>query len=129
MTDCKAGPITPLEPAAVDATITGTPGLLVIDFWAPWCPPCVVLLTLIAELVPEFEGRVTFTKFNVDDDSARAVAMGIRGVPTLIFFRDGVEVERLVGTENQCALRRRLERLVGGASFGKSDSGVCEESE
>jgi len=118
MTDSHAGPITPLEPAAIEDTITGTRGLLVLDFWAPWCPPCVVLLTLIAELVPEFEGRVTFAKFNVDHDSTRAVAMGIRGVPTLIFFRDGVEVERLVGTETQCALRKRLARLVGEAGSG-----------
>jgi thioredoxin 1 len=127
MTAPHAGPITPLAPDAIEATIANTPGLLLLDFWAPWCPPCVVLLTLIAEIVPEFEGRVTFAKFNVDDDCGRCVAMGIRGVPTLIFFRDGVEVERLVGTETQGALRKRLERLLGsgvdGAGGGKGGAG------
>jgi thioredoxin 1 len=113
MTESHCPRIAPLTPDALDTTIAGTKGILVLDFWAPWCPPCLALLTVLAELVPAYEGRVTFVKFNVDHDSARAVAMGIRGVPTLIFYKDGVEVERLVGTEGQAALKRRIGRLLG----------------
>lgn len=102
-----------LMPEEVEARISGTTGLFVLDFWAPWCAPCRAMLTLMEEIAHDFAGRITFAKFNVDDDSALSVAKGIRGVPTLIFYQDGVEVERLVGTESPGALRDRLRRLIG----------------
>lgn len=112
MTD-PAVPIPALEPGHLDAAVAETAGLLVLDFWAPWCAPCRAMLTLLEEIAPEFVGQVTFAKFNVDDDAALSVARGIRGVPTLIFFRSGIEIDRLVGTESPGALRERIRRLLG----------------
>lgn len=105
-----------LKPDTFDAFVQGTPGLLVLDFWAPWCAPCRVLLGLLEQLEDEFGAPVTFAKLNVDDDPGRAVAMGVRGVPTLVFLRDGREVGRIVGMETPSALRERIRQLAAPAT-------------
>ena len=113
MTESPAKAITPLSADTIDEIIATTSGLLVLDFWAPWCGPCVEMLAVIGTIVPEFEGRVRFAKFNVDDDPARSVAMSVHGVPTIVFYRDGAELDRLIGTETAAEFRARLGRLLG----------------
>lgn len=101
-----------LTPDNFDDFIARTPGLLLVDFWAPWCAPCQVLIRLLDEFAVEYAGRATFARLSVDDDPRRAVAMGVRGVPTVIFLRDGLEVDRLVGIEPAATLRARIDRQV-----------------
>jgi len=99
---------------ASDATFAGevlgaaTP--VVVDFWADWCGPCHMMAPVFAKLAGEFRGRLKFAKLDVDANPATADAYGIRGIPTLIVFRDGEEADRIVGYLPEAHLRMALER-------------------
>jgi thioredoxin 1 len=71
--------------------------LIVVDFWAPWCGPCRMVGPLVEELADEYAGKVTFGKLNVDDNMMVPSRFGVRGIPTLIVFKDGKAVDTLVG--------------------------------
>ena len=72
-------------------------GLLMVDFWADWCGPCKMLAPLVENLNKEYEGRVTVGKVNVDDEQELAIRYGVMSIPTVIFFKDGQEIDRKVG--------------------------------
>lgn len=95
--------------------VSGEPGLAVLDFWAPWCPPCRALMPILQELANEYRGRVRFLKLNVDVDTERAVSWGVRGVPTVMFLKDGKPVDQIVGVDSPGAFRRRIEALLAGS--------------
>ena len=71
-------------------------GTVILDFWAEWCGPCMMIAPLVAEL-SEKHPEITFCKVNVDDEPAIAAAYGIVSIPTLIKFKDGKEADRSVG--------------------------------
>ena len=71
--------------------------LVVVDFYADWCGPCKMLAPLIESLDKEYEGRVTVGKVNVDDEQELAIRYGVMSIPTVIFFKDGQEIDRKVG--------------------------------
>ncbi|HUH13160.1 MAG TPA: thioredoxin [Longimicrobiales bacterium] len=72
-------------------------GIMVVDFWAPWCGPCRFVAPVIEELASEYEGRVRFGKLNVDDNPQIATRYGIRSIPTIGLFKDGEAVNGVVG--------------------------------
>lgn len=71
--------------------------IAVIDCWAPWCGPCVRMTPIMEQLSTELAGKVGVAKLNVDKNQAISVRFGIRAIPTLLIFKDGVLVETLVG--------------------------------
>jgi thioredoxin 1 len=71
--------------------------LIVVDFWAPWCGPCRMVGPLVEELAAEYAGKVAFGKLNVDENTMVPSRFGVRGIPTLIVFKDGQIVDTLVG--------------------------------
>jgi thioredoxin 2 len=99
-----------------DATFTTevehSPLPVVVDLWAPWCGPCRILEPVIEELAAQMAGRVRFAKLNVDENPATASRFDVRGIPTLVVFRDGREIDRMVGVLPKSEIARRLERVA-----------------
>ena len=82
---------------------------VVVDFYAPWCGPCKMIAPLLEQLAGEFQGRIKFTKANVDDTPELAATYQITGVPTLALFRGGEPIDALVGLAAPKALKSWLE--------------------
>ncbi len=86
--------------------------LMVVDFWAPWCGPCMTMAPVIEELAGEYAGRVVFGKLNTDENPATTERFGIMGIPTLLLFQGGTEVERIVGAVPKQEIRNALDRFL-----------------
>ena len=96
-----------------EETLAATHGLVMVDFWAAWCGPCQAIAPVLDELAEAMEGRAVLLKVNVAESPALAARYGIRSIPTLLFFKEGTLVDRVVG-----AVPRTV--LQGIASTGAS---------
>ena len=85
---------------------------VLVDFWAEWCAPCRMIGPIIDQIASEFASSATVVKLNVDDNSASAQRYGIKGIPTLILFNEGKEVERVVGATSKDSITRILGKYV-----------------
>lgn len=88
------------------------PGLTVVDFWAEWCAPCKAIAPVLEELAVEFAGRMRVAKLNVDENRQTPARFGIRGIPTLLFFKDGARVDQVIGNLPKAQIRSKIESLV-----------------
>lgn len=85
-----------------------TPAL--VDFWASWCAPCRAIAPIVDEMATQFNGRVRVAKMNVDDNPATPGRYGVRGIPTLILFKDGKVVDQLVGAVPKNQIKELIEK-------------------
>jgi len=85
---------------------------VVVDLWAEWCMPCRMIAPIIEELAQEYNGRVKFGKLNVDENRNIAVRYSIQAIPTLLIFKDGQLVQKLVGLRSKADLEREIDSLL-----------------
>ncbi|HPM76254.1 MAG TPA: thioredoxin [bacterium] len=83
-----------------------------VDFWAPWCGPCKMIAPMLEELATQYEGKIKIVKMNVDDSPNTPTKYGVRGIPTLIMFRGGAEVDKIVGAAPKGKLEAFLQKAL-----------------
>lgn len=96
-----------------DKDVLQSPDLVMIDFWAAWCSPCKMVAPIVEELAKEYEGKVKFFKLNTDENPDVASRYKIRGIPTLMFFKNGQIVDQIVGVIPKTDLKSKLDSLLG----------------
>ncbi len=85
---------------------------LVVDFWATWCGPCRMISPIIAELAQAYDGRITVGKCDVEENETLAEEFGIRNIPTILFFKNGEVVDKLVGAVAKAKLEEKFQALL-----------------
>lgn len=101
-----------VDTATWEGAVLQSKGLVMVDFWAAWCRPCLMIAPTIEELATEYAGRLTVAKLNTDENPDVASRYQIMGIPTLIFFRDGKPVEKIVGAASKQQFKEKIDSLL-----------------
>ena len=107
----EAGPVH-ITDATFEREVRQSKLPVLLDLWAPWCGPCRMIAPALESIAREMAGRLRVVKLNVDDNPGTANQLGVQGIPTLVVFKDGKEIDRIVGAVPKQALVRRLESLA-----------------
>jgi thioredoxin 1 len=85
---------------------------LVVDFWATWCGPCRMIAPIIAELAEQYDGKIVVGKCDVEENDDIAMEFGIRNIPTILFFKNGEVVDKMVGAAAKAKIQEKFEALL-----------------
>ncbi len=113
---------------AFEATVLESDTPVLVDFWAPWCGPCLMVAPILDKLAEEYDERLVVAKVNTDDNPSWAMQYGVQGIPTMLLIADGKVVHRQVGALPEPYLRDMVDEFVGaveeasnGGSYGSSN--------
>lgn len=98
--------------ASFEADVLKASGLVLVDFWAEWCGPCKMIAPILDDVSKTYEGRVSVTKMNVDENRAVPAQYGIRGIPTLMVFKDGQLADTKVGAMSKTQLTAFIDQQL-----------------
>ena len=105
-----AGKVKDLTDSTFEATVST--GVTLVDFWAPWCPPCRAQGPIVERLADDFDGKAVVAKVNVDEQGLAATKYGVASIPTLVILKDGKEVQRFVGLQQEADLSSALDSFL-----------------
>jgi len=104
-------PIT-VDDSNFDQAILKSETPVLVDFWAPWCRPCIMAAPVLEELAEEYAGRITIAKLDVDQNARTAAKYGIMAIPNLIIFKHGKPTSQIVGYKPKAELKRELDAAL-----------------
>ena len=107
MADVKTYTSANMTPEALN-----TAGTVLIDMWAAWCGPCRMVAPIVEQIASDNDGKLTVAKLNIDEYSAEAVKLGVMSIPTLILFKDGEEVDRLIGAHPKASIQAMIDKHI-----------------
>ena len=99
--------------AQFDSEVLKSPTPVLVDFWAPWCGPCRMIAPIVGELATEYGEKVKMVKMNTDENQAVPRQFGISGIPTLMLFKGGELVDRIVGAAPKATIKAMIDRQTG----------------
>jgi thioredoxin 1 len=99
--------------ADFDSQIAASDKPVMVDFWAPWCGPCKAMTPTVEKLAGEFDGRFLVGKMDIQAHPQSAGKLGIRSIPTLLFFKGGQIVDSLIGAANEDKIRDKMDSILG----------------
>ena len=114
--DRPVGNALKVDEAGWDAQVMKSPGLVLVDFWAVWCGPCQMVAPIIEELATEYAGKVKVMKLNTDENPEIAGTYQVMSIPTILIFKNGQPVERLVGAMPKRKFKEVLDSLLAQTS-------------